>query len=209
MAIYGVLPQNIATGPNLNASIQQWLKQQVKAPYDTWAAANNVNAGMQQQSDGTWSADNLGLGIMEGEPDDPSIFERVPTVAYCVDDGRTPKASKPTGLGDGAVHEYHSVTIAIAPAMMVGSDGTTQPDKFARDMLRSYLQNAFTRAYVIPFVDLTQPLQGGGFAQVGMIYIESARPNKVTKLNESPIAVNRNRFELEVEMRIAVQTTNG
>jgi hypothetical protein len=207
--IYSVLPQNLATIPNLATSLQSWLKSQVKVPFDAYmTGATFANGLVYDPVKGTWASDGNGLGILESQPSDPSLFVRSPAIGYCIDDGRSAKPPRSTGCGDRAVWEYHPVTIAASMPLRLDGDGkSTEPNTLARDMLKTFVFNALSRTLTIPFVDLAQPI-AGGFATVGYMYVEDFHPTKVASVKDA-LNVDRGRFEVEFQLRFAVVTTNG
>jgi hypothetical protein len=213
MTMYAVLPQNLGTFPNLTLSLSSWLNSQVKVPYDTASLALGLSQGyVYDQKTSLWSSDTKGLGLMECEPDDPSLFERSPTVSYCVGDGRNSKPSRSTGVGDRAVWEWHPACIAVSPAVKVSTTGTAEPDHFSDDFIRTYLYNATSRTLTLPLLDLAQPVGGGtSYVQIGFAYIENVTPSKVQTVSQktSQVVTKQRRFELEFELKICVETTNG
>lgn len=211
MTMYAVLPQSAATNINITTSVHQWLFNQVKTPYDAAVTAQSLPGGYTYDpKTSTWSPDSNGLGVMECQPDDPSLFERVPTIAYCIDDGRSTRASESTGVGDMAVWECISCCVAVAPGVTVGDDNTAEPDHYLRDLIRGYVHNALSRSYTMPILDRSQP-SGSTFVQIGNAYIHDARATKNTMKDDaqSSLVINRNRYEWTFTLRYAVVATNG
>jgi hypothetical protein len=206
MSISGILTQAQATDINLATSVRQWLINNVVTPYNTEALAAGLNQGMGMQPDGTWKADTNGLGIIEGLPDDKSIYERVPVIAYSLD-YKLPKAPYPTGMGDGAAYEYRSVSIVCLPAISSGSDGVIQASRQSQWILKTHLANAVSRANVLPIVDHSQGIVAGNYPQIGYAELHNQRIHGMERVAQM-LDANRLRFDVQFDLCWAVTTTN-
>lgn len=205
MSIAGILSQTQASDINLATSIQQWLYTQVVGPYNTAAAGQPFVQGQTLNSNGSYTADNNGLGIMPGLPDDASIYQRVPVVAYTMDD-IMPKPPKSTGMGDGAAWEYRAVHLVCLPAVIASTSGI-QSTFQAQLLLKTFLLNAISRANIMPIVDHSQGATGGLFPQIGYAEIHNQRPHSLYNIQEL-LGASRFRFDFSFELWWAVSTTN-
>jgi hypothetical protein len=205
MSIAGILSQTQASDINLATSIQQWLYTQVVQPYDAAISGLPFASGQTLNSDGSYTADSNGLGVMPGMPDDESIYQRVPVVAYNIDD-TMPKAPTPMGMGDGASMEYRTVHLVCLPAVIASTDGV-QPSFQAQLLLKTFLLNAISRANFMPIVDHSQGATGGLFPQIGYAEIHGQRPHSLYNIKEI-LGANRFRFDYSFELWWAVSTTN-
>lgn len=202
MAIAGILTQAQASDVNLVTSIKQWLYTQVVQPYNT----AYPNQGASLQNDGTWKADTAGLGLIESLPDDKSIYERVPCIAYCIDLKPAPK-STPTGAGDGANWEYRGISLVCLPAITISSDGTIQASRANQWALKSYVSNAILRTHVMPIVDHAQAQSGGVYPQIGYAELYDQQYHGMEKIAQM-LDANKYRFDVTFNVRWAVSTTN-
>ena len=209
MSIAGILSQAQATDINLATSISQWLFNNVVTPYNSAAISVGINQGMAMQRDGTWKSDNLGLGIVAGAPDDQSIYERVPSIAYSLD-YKVPKSPHSLGMGDGAFWEYRSVSICCLPAVSASADAADQSIQTSRQsqwLLKTAISNAITRSNILPIVDHSQAKVGGNYPQIGYAEILGQKIHSMEKIAQM-LDANRLRFDAFFEIRWAVTTTN-
>jgi hypothetical protein len=207
--IAGILSQSQASDLNLATSIKQWLFSQVVTPYNAAAVAQGLNQGASLQADGSWKTDANGLGLIEALPDDKSVYERVPIVAYSLD-SKSAKSPLPTGLGDGANWEWRSATICCLPAVSVSSDTTgqvVQANRAAQWLLKTYLTNAILRANTLPIVDHSQAQVGGLFPQIGYAEIKGQQIHSMERVAQM-LDANKYRFDVIFDLRWAVSTTN-
>jgi len=207
----GILSNAQGSDYNINLSLWQWIFTKVKTPYDIAAPLKGINTGVQTNRDGTFVQDNLGLGIIQcdgGNLDNPDVFKRLPTVAYCLDDGRGVAEPKATGIGDGANIECRSIGIRCVPAVKVASDNTLSADENAIALLKTTVWNAFGRSLIIPIVDSTQTPVNGLYPQIG--YAEILRPTLPRRPRfKDSLIVDRRDFDLTLELRLQVQTYDG
>ena len=208
MAVVPVLSQAQATYENFFVSLQQYFSINVKTPYDTnIAARTGISKGAALGSSGLWVQDTLGLGIMPGDVDDPSIYVRVPTLAYCLDDGREVTGYAPIGIGDQSGWERHAVRITCLPSMKLSTDGSMMPSLTANAVLRTYVTNALTRTLFMPILDINQPV-GQTFATIHYARIEDVRWPQMGVIKNMLVS-NKDQFRVEFTFRIAVMPTNG
>jgi hypothetical protein len=204
----GTLTNAQATDLNLLFSIDQFLLQYVKAPYDAASAAQGINQGIQTQRDGSVVAATGGIAIFEDEVDNPDLFKRAPSITYQLDDGRPTKESVPTGLGDGANYEWRSVKLRCVPAVKVATDGTQTPDKSALTLLKSIIRNAFDRRLILPVVDGTQSPVNGLYPQIGYAEIKGFQLLRRGAFKDALVIDHRD-FDVEFTLKVATQTADG
>ncbi len=208
MAIAGILTQAQATDNNLAASVKQWLYNNVVTPYNSAATGLSLNAGMQLQSDGTWKDDGLGLTIMYAGPTDGDFYEHVPVVAYLLDNKQQSKDPEPTGIGDGANWEYRTIGFCFLPSVFMSSDGAGfQSDRKSQFLLKSLANNAILRAKILPIVDSTA-IVGNVAPQIGYAEIVKADVHVMPRDVIQLLSVHKLRFDMDIEIRWAVQGTN-
>lgn len=205
MTIASILTQAQAAEINIETSIRQWLYSQVVQPYNTAATAQGLNQGMTLKADGTYVADTLGLGLMDASPEDRSVYERVPVLAYSLD-VKAGKDPIPTGMGDGAQWEYTCVRVCCIPA--VSTDGQKiQADRVSMRLLKTYMKDAITRANIMPIVDHSQSPVNGLYPQVGYAEICNRQVLSMDRLLQM-LDDNRLRFDVLFDLRFGVATTN-
>lgn len=206
----GVLTNAQGSFSNLQTSLWQHIFTKIKTQYDAEASSRGLQSGLVLNTDGSYTADALGLGILDIDKDSDGIFKRVPCVGYGLDTVGGMRAPKSIGAGDGANWEYHKVILQCVPIVNVATDTyqTQSANRLAIMVLQTAVWNAVGRSFSFAIVDSTASRTNGLYPEIG--YAEILSPNIPRRpAFKDALVIDRRDFNVEFDFRVAIQTFDG
>lgn len=175
-----------ASTQNIVNSVKDWIVAQVKPSYDNKAATSS-----------SWTAP---LNVVIQNPDDPSIYAKVPAISIALPEDV--KSPTPLGLGEGIVWRYKRIHLCCYP----GVDTNGKPSVTSTSWLQTYVDYAFGTALTMPINDYSS---GTVVNQVDIAYVEDQRIVHPRGHIDTTLAIERHRFDMIFTLKYTVIAING
>lgn len=175
-------------------SFIQFLDRNVKQAYDVEAAATGANPDVQQRF-------TTPLTIRKGKPDDITIVRVAPSIAVSV--MQSGESDRWFEVGTTGVWRHRHYMLMCYPAL----DSTGAPCDAARELLRSYVQDAF-EGVCIKVLDYSNP----SFSPTNILYCPDTMfiegvTDPIDRGATTALAQERHKFSMEVHVKYAVSAT--